>query len=110
MPANLSQGNCQYTLLNTAGTTTINNANLGTITPAGVFYGMLQLAPGTTFAATIYDIYATGLTTNTATLLTGTGTAGQVFTPGPAGVGVRYRGALVAVASGTPGAINALWD
>lgn len=115
MPATLSQGNCQYALLNTAGTTTINQLQAGpslTGPPSGVgvFYGMVQLAAGTTFAATVVDIYVSGTTTSTATLATGTGTAMQQFAAGVSGFGVRYRGALVSIATGTPGAINALWD
>lgn len=115
MPAIQGIGNCQYTALTTAGTTTLNQGQsassvAGPPSGVGVFYGLYQLASGTTFAATVYDIYVAGTTTATATLATGTGTAGQTFAPTPTGVGVRYRGALVAVATGTPGAINALWD
>jgi hypothetical protein len=117
MPPPLFQGNCQYTALTTAGTTTLNTGQpAGPANPAmfGVLYGAV-IAPGTTFAVTFLDvIQPTTIGTNTATvtntLMSGTGSAGQLFTPAPAGVGVRYRGALVAVTTGTPGIINALWD
>ena len=106
-------GNCQYTPINTAGTTTLNPGQPGNpaIDP-GVFYGVEQLAPGTGFLFTVYDIVPAtpNAAVSTNTLLNGTGSAGQVFAPGPAGIGVRYRGALVVVTAGTPGAINALWD
>jgi len=106
MPANLGQGNCQYTALTTAGTTTINPGGTGVASQPGVLYGMLEVSAGTVFAATFYDIVGTA----TSTLLSGTGTAGQNIPAGPPGIGVRYRGALVVVTSGTPGLINALWD
>ena len=115
--------NCRYTVLTTAGTTTIAQG-VGTNTAypttygavqgnVSCFYGLTQIAAGTGFGATVYDVYAVGsnataLLTNT--LLTGTGTAWQLFTPGPAGLGVRVLGSLVSVAAGTPGSINLLWD
>lgn len=119
-------GNCRYTALTTAGTTTIcqGPSSFGAAYPVnygdgpgaavGCFYGFTTLAAGTSFAATFYDVVQglpsgpSTLTTNT--LMNGTGTAGQVLTPGPAGVGVRFTGSLVVVTSGTPGALNALWD
>jgi hypothetical protein len=118
MPITQSQGNCQYTALTTAGTTTINQrpSAPGAVYPVnyggapGAFYGLEQLATGTSFGAVIYDIYYAGTATSTATLVSGTGTAGQFFSPSGSSLGVRYRGSLVAVASGTPGAMNALWD
>lgn len=113
MPALLGVGNGQYTAISTAGTTTLNPGQAGPIaSQPGVLYGMTQIAAGASFAATVLDIIpasgATAITTNT--LLSGTGTAGQRFVAGLEGVGVRYRGALVVVSSGTPGQINALWD
>jgi hypothetical protein len=78
----------------------------------GCLYGFNTLSVGTSFAVTFYDVIQgvpgspSTLTTNT--LMNGTGTANQILTPGP--VGVRFKGSLVAVTSGTPGAINALWD
>lgn len=127
MLANIGQGNCQYTVLNTTGTTTINQGVAQGLNPAGgnqyggggpqeqgVFYGMLEVAAGTNFAANFYDIIiavtGTGTTTTTNTLLSGTGTAGQNIPAGPPGLGVRYRGSLVSVTSGTAGQINAYWD
>jgi hypothetical protein len=113
MPINQSQGNCQYTLLNTAGTTTINQApQAPSNAQLGAFYGLSQITAGTTFGVTVYDIIpAVGsVAVATNTLITGTGTAGQTFLPAGSSLGVRYRGALVAVAAGTPGAVNLLWD
>jgi hypothetical protein len=78
-----------------------------------VFFGLQAVAVGTTFAFTAYDIVPTsgGVAVATNTLLNGTATAaGQLFTCGEAGVGVRCRGGLVVVTSGTPGVYNALWD
>jgi len=86
-----------YTPLTTAGTTTIK------ATP-GVYFGLLGIASGTSYAAVIYDIgTATNIIQGTATI-----TAGQTVNLG--GVGIRTTGAMVAVTSGTPGQINALWD
>lgn len=103
-------GNCQYTALTTAGTTTLNAGQAaGVASQPGVLYGMLEVAAGTSFAATFYDLIP-GAAVTTNTLLSGTGTAGQNIPAGPPGVGVRYRGALVVITSGTPGIINALWD
>lgn len=119
MPQNLSQGNCQYVPLNTAGTTTLNQgqqaAGVGQPSTFGVLYGVATIAAGTSFGVTLYDIITpTGLGTNTATvtntLMSGTNTAGAVQAAGLAGVGVRYKGALVAVAAGTPGLLNVLMD
>lgn len=115
MPATQSLGNCQYTALTTAGTTTINQSQAGPSASGppsgvGVFYGFYEVSAGTNFAATAYDIVVAGLTTSTTTLANGTGTANQFFGPAASGLGVRYRGALVTVTAGTPGIINALWD
>ena len=115
MPALQGVGNCQYTPLTTAGTTTINQGQsasslTGPPSGAGVFYGFYQVAVGVSFAATALDIFVAGTATTTTTLANGTGTANQFFGPAGGGVGVRYRGALVTVAAGTPGQINALWD
>jgi len=124
----LGAGNCQYTILNTVGTTTIcqgpssygaaypvsYGAAPAATGPLGCFYGFTTTAVGTSFAATFYDVIQgvpsapSTLTTNT--LLNGTGTAMQFIAPGAAGVGIRFRGSLVAVTTGTAGSINALWD
>ena len=106
--------NCQYTAISTVGTITLNTGQAaGLPASPGVFYGVEQLAAGTNFAFTVYDIIpALGLNASitTNTLLNGTGSAGQQFQPGPNGLGIRYRGALVFVTTGTAGAINAYWD
>jgi hypothetical protein len=114
MPLQLGEGNCQYTALNTAGTTTLNPGQAsGPPTSFGVLYGMSVVSAGTAFACTLLDIVpaqGSAIAAQTNTLLNGTGSAGQNFPAGLAGVGVRYRGALVAICAGTPGLINALWD
>lgn len=117
-------GNCQYTKISSAGTSTLNPGQAGVPgqgaqgtlpTTFGVLYGVDQVAAGTSFAFTALDLIPpSGLGTNTATLtntlLNGTGSAGQSFVAGVSGLGIRYKGALVIVTSGTPGVINALWD
>lgn len=112
MPLELGQGNCQYTGINTAGTSTLNPGPAGAPTTFGVFYGVATLAAGTGFGYTVYDIVpaVAQVAASTNTLMNGTNTAGVVQAPGQPGVGVRYKGALVVVTSGTPGLINALWD
>ena len=121
-------GNAQVTALTTAGTTTLNPGQPGMVgstlgqsgnLPAeqGVLYGLDTVAAGTAFACTVVDIvpptlaqFNAGTSTQTFTLLSGTGTAGQSLQAGVPGFGVRYKGALVAITTGTPGIINALWD
>jgi hypothetical protein len=121
-------GNSQYTALTNTGTTTLNPGQPSQVgappgqsgnLPAsfGVFYGLETIAAGTGFGATVYDLvpptlaqYNAGTSTQTLTLLNGTNTAGVSQAAGLAGVGVRYKGALVVVTTGTPGQINALWD
>lgn len=114
-------GNCQYTPISTNGTTTINPGQPAG-TPAnpdgnGVFYGADLIALGTSPVINVYDMITsltggTNTTTTTNQLMNGTGTAaGQNLQAGVPGVGVRYKGALVAVTSGTAaGTWNALWD
>lgn len=122
MPLNLDQGNVQYTVLNTAGTTTLNQGQGAIVQGAvgysgklpatyGVLYGTDTIDAGTSFAYTLYDIIQpSGLGTDTAittnTLMNGTDTKGSSRSAGVSGVGMRYRGALVAVTSGTPGIVN----
>ena len=101
----LYQTNCNYTTVNTAGTTTLNQGG-------GVYYGGLFTQNGTAFTYVAYDIYVAGTATTTAQL-TATQTAsgsGQQIQPTPSGIGVRYRGSLVTVTGGTPGIVNSLWD
>lgn len=113
MPLNLGQGNCQYTAINTAGTTTLNPGPAsGTPTTFGVLYGVATLAVGTGFGYTLYDIVPQvgNVAASTNTLMNGSAALGNPLVAGIGGVGVRYKGALVAVTTGTPGSINALWD
>jgi hypothetical protein len=115
MPQVLSAGNLQYTVINTAGTTTINpGQSSGVASQPGVFGGMVAVGLGTTWAFTAYDIIPAspgGAPASTNTLLNGTATAaGQQFAASVLGENVRYRGALVVVTTGTPGVFNAQWD
>ena len=127
MPIGLSQGNSQYTAISTAGTTTLNPGQAGVPGPGaqgslptsfGALDGVSQVSAGTGFGFTLYDIVpntpaqiaASGTGSQTNTLMNGTGTAGQVFPAALAGVGLRYKGALIAVTTGTPGSINVSWD
>jgi hypothetical protein len=113
----LGVGNSQYTPLSTAGTTTLNQGQVGPRALSnGVLYGASCVLFGTAPVLQVLDIIqpsniGTNTTTVTNTLLNGTFTAaGQTFTAGIAGVGVRYQGALVAVYAGVASAVNALWD
>lgn len=113
MTISQSMGNCGYSVLSTAGTTTLNPGQAaGRATTFAVLYGAATLDAGSSFAYSIYDIVpqigATPATTNT--LMNGTNSAGSVQAAGLGGVGVRVKGALVAVTAGTPGKINVLWD
>ena len=112
-------GNARYTKLTGTGTTTLNAGQAASAQPQvdqGIFYGAVCLAVGTTYVISVYDmIPPTNNGTNTATttnlLMNGTCTAiGQQFVAAPVGIGIRYRGALVAIQSGTAGQINAVWD
>jgi hypothetical protein len=109
-------GNSQYTQIGTNGTTTLNPGQSGipgigqqgTLpTTFGVLYGATLIALGTAPVITFLDIIPpnfqgtnTATVTNTIAQFTGTAVA-QNFNAGQPGVGVRYRGALVAVTSGT---------
>lgn len=113
MPLQLGEGNGQYTAISTAGTSTLNPGQAsGPPTSFGVLYGVNQVAPGTSFAFTVLDIVPQqgSVAVQTNTLMNGTGSANQQFNGGVPGVGVRYKGALVVVTTGTPGLINVLWD
>lgn len=125
MPINLSQGNCQYTVITTLGTTTINPGPTGPYTGTpGALYGAyvtsIGTATGTNTAGlagvTVVDIIP-ALGTNassTNTLLSANGTAaGQALLASGSSLGVRYRGALVAITVNTQGTgigTNILWD
>lgn len=115
-PVVLSEGNCQYTPISTSGTTTVDPGRTDGNPPGqppGAFYGFEVLAVGTSWVVTALDIIVqatgTGTTTTTNTIATGTASAqGQIVGPSP--LGIRYKGSLVIVTSGTAGAGNALWD
>lgn len=98
-PATGAAGNgsvYNYTVLTTAGTTTLKSA-------AGVFGGVTVTAVGTTWTNVVYDI---GTSTNIISPI-GTATAvGQTFSAG----GIRTTGTMVVVTTGTPGSFIALWD
>src|SRR5277367_5772520 len=113
MPIIIGSHNGQYYTITTAGTTTINpnqgaqGIGVGVGIP-GACYGANVLSIGTatgTFTAAsptliIYDIIpaqgTSAITTNT--IFSGTATyGGQSFSAGVGSIGVRYRGALVAV-------------
>lgn len=116
MPPPLYLGNCNYTAITTVGTTTVNQGGVNPGAMQGVFYGYNAVSTGTAaMGMTVYDIYVTvtgtGTVTSTGTLMNGTATApGQVIPAGVQGIGIRYRGSLVFVTTGTAGAGNALWD
>lgn len=122
MPPPLFLNNGQYTPISTIGTQTLNPGTQEiTGTPqaplgqqVGVLYGFLSLSTGTAgMTVTYLDIYTVvsgiGTSTVTNTLLSGTPTPGSTL-PSNIAVGIRYRGALVLVTSGTAGAGNSLWD
>lgn len=115
MPQVLSQGNCQYTPMSTAGTYTLAAGQTqGPPTQAPVLFGVQVVGSGTSWAFTALDIVPAtpgGAAASTNTLLNGTATAaGQQFQAGVPGVGLRCKGSLVLVVTGTPGAFNGLWD
>jgi hypothetical protein len=115
MPQVLGAENSNYTVLNTAGTTTLNPGQVsGPPIQPGVLFGAQVVNVGTNFVLTVVDIIPAspgGAAASTNTLLNGTATGiGQQLPAGAPGVGMRYKGALVAIVTGTPGAYNALWD
>jgi hypothetical protein len=120
MPGQLYNNNCQYTLISTIGTTTVDAgatpADPGYAGRWGVFYGYTATSTGAAgMVVTALDIQqvatSTGTVTNTNTIMSGTATAvGQTLTAGIAGIGVRYKGSLVIVTTGTAGAGLSLWD
>lgn len=123
MPGPIFQGNCNYTPISTIGTQTINPGSPeivgGQPLPQGqtygVLYGFTLTSAGTAATVVTYlDIYVTlstaGTTTVTNTLLSGTASAAGNNVGVSGSYGIRYRGALVLVTSGTAGAGNSLWD
>lgn len=117
MPVQLSEGNAQYLPIAANGTTTVSAegpASIPANQPPGAVYGFEVNAIGTAWVVTAVDIVVqqtgTGSTTTTNTLFTGTASApGQMI--GPAPLGIRYRGTLAVITSGTAaGAGNLLWD
>ena len=116
----IGRGNCNYTLISTIGTTTINQgpsvSDPGYAGRYGVFYGYVATGTGTAgMGVTALDLVVnatgTGTTTATNTIMSGTATGvNQQLLAGIAGIGVRYRGSLVIVTSGTAGAGLSLWD
>lgn len=95
-----------YTQINTNGTTTVNPN-------PGFYYGLNAIGLGTLWAASVYDVVVTGTSTQTNTLAAGIsiGAVGVLGLGGPPGMGVKTKGALVVVTSGTlAGNLNCLWD
>lgn len=98
-------GDGQYTAITTNGTQTLNGpANQ----VGGVYYGAQLYALGTAPVITVYDVVGT----NTQQIMNGTGTAAnQVITPMGNSLGVRCKGNIVVVTSGTAaGSWLNLWD
>lgn len=120
MAAPLGQANCQYTAISTIGTMTVNAgptpADPGYAGRYGIFYGFAVTGTGTAgMGITALDVVVamtgTGTTTVTNTLMVGTATApGQVLSAAPQGIGIRYRGSLIIITTGTAGAGLSLWD
>lgn len=119
MAGPLYEGNCGYTGISTLGTTTVDPgptpADPGYAGRFGVCYGFILNTAGTAgMAVAIYDVQrvatGTGTVTNTNNIMNGTLTAAGQVLQGANGVGIRYKGDLVVVTSGTAGAGNLLWD
>lgn len=117
MPAPLGQGNCQYTAITTIGTQTVDPgataADPGAAGRYGVLYGFNLYAAGTAaVVVTYYDVVtnqATGVV-STNTLLSGTASAAGANVAPPGNVGIRYKGTLLLITTGTAGSGNTLWD
>ena len=93
---------------------TINGGTQGLGTQgqnAGAYYGMQVVSPSGTCTYTPYSILGTSTTQ-----LAPAGqpsAVGAICSPGPAGIGVQYLGALVVTVSGAgagTGSTNVLWD
>lgn len=112
----LAVGNSGYTALSTAGTSTLNPGASISGGAFGVLYGASCAQFGTGPSVTISEVIpptnqGTNTTTTTTILMQGTFTAaGQVIPSNSAGLGVRYRGNLVAVYAGVASQVNVLWD
>jgi hypothetical protein len=116
VPLVLGIGNCQYTQVTTAGTTTvIVGPAAGIPTSQNVLYGANVSVFGTTPTIACYDLVpptpAGGTTTQTFLLMAGTFTAaGQALSPSAGNVGARIKGSLAVVTTGTANTWNVLWD
>lgn len=117
MPIVLGAENCQYTQLTSAGTSTVF-ANPAPQTSPNVLYGVSCALFGTGPAVSCYDVVtpspgqvAAGTSTQTFQVMQGTYTAvGQIFTPSGGNRGLRLKGNLVVVVTGTLSTWNVLWD
>lgn len=112
MAAPLGYGNCRYTPITVAGTTTVSPTppTIGAPTVNPVFYGMNCAIFGTSPVFSAYDVIVVNTGTNTNTLLSGTFTAAGQSVNVINGFGARVNGALVVVVTGTANALNVLWD
>ena len=88
---------CNYTVITTAGTTTVGNA-------AGVFFGAVQTALGTGETISVYDGTNVLLGTSTYTAVN------QLFSPTQGSVAVRFTNDLIVITGGTAGTVNVYWD
>jgi hypothetical protein len=111
----LYEGNCNYTpSLSTLGTQTVAGGDpAGQPGRYGVLYGYNLVSAGTaamvvTYYDVVTDVATQGVTTNT--LFVGTASAAGAAVAPLNGVGVRFRGNLVLVTTGTVGNGNTLWD
>jgi hypothetical protein len=116
----LYQGNCNYTPISTLGTLTLSPGP-ASVEPGyyGAFYGFNVINSGTAttsgMVCSVYDVQqvvtGTGTNTVTNTLMSGTATgAGQVLAAAPGELGIRYKGSLIIITTGTACGVNALWD
>lgn len=116
MPLVLGIGNCQYTQITTAGTTTVvTGPTSGIPTSSNALYGANVSVFGTSPTISCYDLIPPtpggGTSTQTLLLMAGTFTAaGQALNPQGGSVGVRIRGSLMVVTTGTANTWNVLWD
>lgn len=102
----VGDGNCQYAISTATGTVTVNSQGPRPQPQSGLYYGARLIALGTAPVLTVLDLYttvtSTGTTTTTTTIDVCTGTAaGQAFPAMGGAVGLRLRGSLVVVSTGT---------